>query len=303
MQSNLLIFFKLFIFILFFITNSLADKIDKIHIIGNERVSDETVIIFSKLNEGDQISNNNLNNALKELYATDYFENIKISSQNGSVFIKVIENPIIQSIQIKGVKKKSINENLTKITSKVEKYPFVESKINDQIILLKNILKSYGYYFVKVETSINKNDNNTIGIVYDFNLGDIAKIKKINFIGDKVFRDNTLRNVILSEEDKFCKFLTNNKFLNNSRINLDVIRLEKFYKNRGFFDAKIKSTTAVINDKSQFEVIFNINSGKKFLFNNTTFKDNGNLPLKTIENFEKKFDNLKGKKYSKKKNR
>ena len=301
MRSNFLIFNKFFIIILFFFTNSFADKIDKIFISGNERVSDETVIIFSKLNEGDEINNNNLNNALKELYSTDYFKNIKISSQNGSVFIKVIENPIIQSIEIKGIKKKSINVNLTKITSKVEKYPFVESKINDQIILLKNILKSYGYYFVKVETSITRNDNNTISIVYDFNLGDIAKIKKINFIGEKVFRDNTLRNVILSEEDKFWKFLTNNKFLNNSRINLDVIRLEKFYKNRGFFDAKIKSTTAVINDKSQFELIFNINAGKKFLFNNTIFNDNENLPLETIKNFEKKFDNLKGKKYSKKK--
>ncbi len=301
MRSNFLIFNKFFIIILFFFTNSFADKIDKIFISGNERVSDETVIIFSKLNEGDELNNNNLNNALKELYSTDYFKNIKISSQNGSVFIKVIENPIIQSIEIMGIKKKSINENLTKITSKVEKYPFVESKINDQLILLKNILKSYGYYFVKVETSITRNDNNTISIVYDFNLGDIAKIKKINFIGEKVFRDNTLRNVILSEEDKFWKFLTNNKFLNNSRINLDVIRLEKFYKNRGFFDAKIKSTTAVINDKSQFELIFNINSGKKFLFNNTIFNDNENLPLETIKNFEKKFDNLKGKKYSKKK--
>ena len=301
MRSNFLIFNKFFIIILFFFTNSFADKIDKIFISGNERVSDETVIIFSKLNEGDELNNNNLNNALKELYSTDYFKNIKISSQNGSVFIKVIENPIIQSIEIMGIKKKSINENLTKITSKVEKYPFVESKINDQIILLKNILKSYGYYFVKVETSITRNDNNTISIVYDFNLGDIAKIKKINFIGEKVFRDNTLRNVILSEEDKFWKFLTNNKFLNNSRINLDVIRLEKFYKNRGFFDAKIKSTTAVINDKSQFELIFNINAGKKFLFNNTIFNDNENLPLETIKNFEKKFDNLKGKKYSKKK--
>ena len=200
MRSNFLIFNKFFIIILFFYKFT-ADKIDKIFISGNERVSDETVIIFSKLNEGDEINNNNPI-TLKELYSTDYFMNIKISSQNGSVFIKVIENPIIQSIEIKGIKKKSINENLTKITSKVEKYPFVESKINDQIILLKNILKSYGYYFVKVETSITRNDNNTISIVYDFNLGDIAKIKKINFIGEKVFRDNIFRNVRISEEAK-----------------------------------------------------------------------------------------------------
>ena len=71
---------------------------------------------------------------------------------------------------------------------KIEKYPFVENKINEQKILLKNILKSYGYYFVKLETSINENDNNTVDLIYDFNLGEIAKIKKINFIGNKIFK-------------------------------------------------------------------------------------------------------------------
>ena len=77
------------------------------------------------------------------------------------------------------------------LTKKIEKYPFVENKINEQVILLKNILKSYGYYFVKLETSIKKNENNTVDLIYNFDLGEIAKIKKINFIGDKIFRDNT----------------------------------------------------------------------------------------------------------------
>ena len=151
-----------------------------------------------------------------------------------------------------------------RVTSKINKYPLIESKINDQVNLLKNILKSYGYYFVELETSIKQNNNNTVDLTYNFKLGEIAKIRKINFIGDKIFSDGTLRNIIISEEAKFWKFLTRNKFLDTNRIQADVSRLENFYKNRGYFTAKIKSTSAIINNDNQFELIFNIKVGEKF---------------------------------------
>ena len=281
--------------------NANSDIIKKFSISGNERVSDETIIIFSKLKIGNKINDSILNESLKDLYLTNYFEDIKISDNNGIVFIKVKENPIIQSVKINGINKDSIYDNIKNITNKVEKYPFVESKINDQTILLKNILKSYGYYFVNLETSIISNKNNSVDLIYNFNLGDIAKIKNIKFIGDKIYRDNSLRNVIVSEEAKFWKFLTRNKFLNNNRINLDTAKLENFYKNRGFYNVKIKSTTALINEQNQFELIFNINAGDKFYFNDIKFLNNQNLPLDSIKIFEKKFAKLKGEKYSKKK--
>ena len=298
-NSKSKIFFIIFFYLILQI-NLKAEIIKDFIINGNDRVADETIIIFSKLNVGDEVTQQNLNETLKELYQTNYFENISINFINGIVNINVKENPIIQSVLINGIEKDSMLEKIKTITSKIEKYPFVESEINDQINLLKNILKSYGYYFVKLETSIQQNLNNSVNLIYDFKLGDIAKIKKINFIGDKIFRDNTLRNVILSEETKFWKFLTNNKFLNANRINLDVARLDNFYKNRGFFNANIKSTTAVITNDNQFELIFNINAGEKFYFNDISFVNEENLPEETLSNFQKKFSKLKNKKYSKK---
>ena len=72
--------------------------------------------------------------------------------------------------------------------------------------------------------------NNSVNLIYNFKLGEIAKINKINFIGQKIFKDSTLRNIIKSEESKFWKFITRNKFLDQNRINTDVSRLSKFYK-------------------------------------------------------------------------
>ena len=293
--------FLIIIFYFFLFKFSHAENISNFDIQGNERVSDETVVMFSELDVGDFINQEKLNQALKKLYYTDYFKEVEISFQNAVVTIKVQENPIIQEITINGVDKNSLYEKIEELTSKIEKYPFVENKVSDQVILLKNLLKSYGYYFVELDTHVDINPNNTVNLRYNFNLGEIAKIQKIKFIGEKIFSDTILRNIILSEEAKFWKFITRNKFLDINRINEDVKRLYDFYSNRGFYNAKIKSTTAVITDENQFELIFNINSGNKFTFDNVQFYETKNLNLKDLKSFEGNFQNLQGKNYSKRK--
>ena len=293
---------NIIIFLLnFFIYQSAFSEIIKnFEIKGNFRVSNETVIMFSNLKIGDNVTKNDLNEALKNLYYTDYFKDVSINLEDGYLKIVLIENPIIQSVEIKGVKQNNINEKLRDITIKLEKYPFVENQINDQVSLIKNTLKSNGYYFVDLKTSISINDNNTVDLIYDINLGEIAKIKKISFIGNKIFRDNTLRNVVISEESKFWKFLSNNKFLDKNRISADLTRLNNFYKNRGYYNAKIKSTTGIITEDKQFELIFNINAGEKFFFDNLEIANTTNYSIDSLKKFQKKFKDLKGQKYSKK---
>ena len=293
---------NIIIFLLnFFIYQSAFSEIIKnFEIKGNFRVSNETVIMFSNLKIGDNVTNNDLNEALKNLYYTDYFKDVSINLEDGYLKIVLIENPIIQSVEIKGVKQNNIYEKLRDITIKFEKYPFVENQINDQVSLIKNTLKSNGYYFVDLKTSISINDNNTVDLIYDINLGEIAKIKKISFIGNKIFRDNTLRNVLISEESKFWKFLSNNKFLDKNRISADLTRLNNFYKNRGYYNAKIKSTTGIITEDKQFELIFNINAGEKFFFDNLEIANTTNYSIDSLQKFQKKFKDLKGQKYSKK---
>ena len=304
-MNNKIYFIKktliIFIFFISFIKNLSAETIQKFEISGNDRISKETIIMFSNIKIGENVDNNILNKVLKSLYATDYFENVEISFNNNVIQIKVIENPIIQSVIINGIKKDKIYENIKNITSKTEKYPFIESKINEQMVLMKNILKSYGYYFVELDTSYVENSNNSLDLIYDFKLGPIAKIKNIKFIGNKVYRDSTLRNVIISEESKFWKFITRNKFLNSNRINLDNSRLTNFYKNNGYFNANIKSSTALINEDNQFDIIFNIDAGEKFYFDKIEIINQDSFSLENINNFVKRFDKLKGRPYSIKK--
>ena len=292
-------FLIILLFQIFSFNLAFSEIIKEFNVVGNDRVSDETVIMFSNLNIGQNIDMNTLNASLKELYNTNYFKDVRIKIDDGIIVIKIVENPIIQSVQINGIEEDNIYQNIKEITSKIEKYPFVKSKINEQVILLKNILKSYGYYFVKLDALTKSNLNNSVDLIYNFNLGKIAKIKKIKFIGDKVFKDRVLRNIVVSEEAKFWKFITRNKFLDSNRINLDLVRLNEFYKNRGFFDINIKSTTAVITDDNQFELIFNINAGEKYFFNNFKINKTTDVELSRFDIFQKEFKKIKGKKYSK----
>ena len=119
----------IFIFFISFIKNLNAETIQKFEISGNDRISKETIIMFSNIKIGENVDNNILNKVLKSLYATDYFENVEISFNNNVIQIKVIENPIIQSVIINGIKKDKIYENIKNITSKLKNIPSLKVKL------------------------------------------------------------------------------------------------------------------------------------------------------------------------------
>ena len=124
-----------------------------------------------------------------------------------------------------------------------------KNKILEQNNLLLNLVRASGFYFSKIDTKIIDNNNNSVDIIYDFNLGNRAIIKKINFQGDKILKDK-LRNVINSEEGRFWKFLTSNKYLDERKIKIDEALLRKYYQQKGYFNVKIKFSYAknIINE-------------------------------------------------------
>ena len=292
------VLFFLIITNIFFSNIVHSEIIKKIEVNGNDRLAKETIIIFSELNVDDDISSKDLNNAFRKLYSTDYFKDIQISFDEGELKIIVDENPLIQTVIINGIKNKSMLEELKKITRQIEKYPYLENNVNNQKNLLINIVRNTGFYFAEVETKIQDNNNNTVNVVYDFNLGERAKISEIKFIGNKIFKNSKLRKLIVSEESKPWKFITKNKYLNEKRIELDINLLKNYFKNKGYYNVIIKSSSAKVIDKNNFILIFNIDAGKKYFFNNIELDVSDDYAKENFSNFFKIFDKLKGKTYS-----
>ncbi|MAV55945.1 MAG: outer membrane protein assembly factor BamA [Candidatus Pelagibacter sp.] len=301
MNKTLFKFFCLLTFFLGFFSKSIyAEKYQSIILKGNERLSYETVIMFSNLDINSDIDQNQLNEVIKKLYQTNYFKDVKIFSDNKNLIIEVIENPIIQSIKITGVKNKELLKRLNDITKKSEKYPFLLNNVNKEKNFLLNTVRANGFYFSELKVNIIRNENNSIEIFYNFDLGERAIIKKINFNGNNVFKDSKLRNIIKSEEGKFWKIITSNKYLDERRVELDESLLKRYYENKGFYNVKIKSTFAKNINNQYFDLNFNISEGKKFFFKNVSIQLDDKFKPENVKKINKLIKKLNGEQFSRK---
>ncbi len=292
-----LIIISMFVFILS-MSNLKAETINKIIVEGNDRVSIETIIMFSGVSVNDDLSENNLNQVLKQLYGSNFFELVSAKIENNILRINVKEYPIIQNVIYEGIKS---SEMLEKIKKKVN----LKSRSSfNEILLIKdkeNIaskLKNLGYYFAEIDTSVLELSDNKVNLVFNISLGKKAKIRKISFIGNKIYKDKKLKSIILSEEYKFWKFLSGKKFLNESMIEYDKRLLKNFYLNKGYFNVVINSSFAKMINDQEFELVFNIEANPKLYFGKLKLNLPSDFSQSNYVSLDKFFDKLENEPYS-----
>ena len=281
------------------ITFAFSEIIKEINITGNKRISNETVKVLGDLSLNNDFDNEKLNSSLKKLYNSNFFSDVKISLNKGILNINLIENPIIEDIEITGIKNKSFLESITDEIVLKNRMSFTENQLQKDIELIKNILKTNGFYFAKVVSSLSKNEQlNSVRLNIDIDRGQKARIKKIIFLGDKKIKDKKLLEVIASEEHQFWKFVSNKVYLNQSLINLDKRLLENYYKNQGYYKVKVLNSFAELNDEDSFKLVFNIDAGKRFFFNDFSLILPDDYNGNDFDRVEKIFEKIKNKRYS-----
>lgn len=149
-----------------------------------------------------------------------------------------------------------------------------------------------------MEILVEQTKNNLVNITYNIDLGEKSKIKKIIFIGDKVFKDKKLSRVVTSTEYKFWKFISGRKYLNQNSVLFDERLLKNFYKNNGYYNVKINSSYAKLINDNSFELIFNIDAGPKIFFGNLNLLLPTDFDEKNFISIKKLFKKIEGKPYS-----
>ncbi len=293
-----IIFKSLLLTLLFFSCYAFSETLNKIEITGNDRISNETIKLFISVNIKDEINDTKLNKILKDLYETNFFKDISVNFDNQILKINVKENPIIENITYNGIKSKRILELIKQETLIKQRSSYDEIKIKKEKLKIKNILKNLGYYNSKLVILVDQSKNNLVSITYDIDLGKKSKIKKISFIGNKVFKDRKLRRIIASSEYKFWKFISGRKFLNQNLVLFDERLLSNFYKNNGYYNVKINSSFAKLIDDNNFELIFNIDSGSKIYFGDLSLKLPADFDETNFSSIKKLFKKINGKPYS-----
>ncbi len=291
--------FKIFVLLFFSISSLNSEIIKKIDISGNKRISNETVIIIGKISEGKSYDENSLNEVVKNLYESNFFSDIKIFFDDGIIKINLVENPIIEDIQFTGIKNKTFLEEISNLMVLKNRMSFTEDQLKSDVNLIKNVLKSNGFYFAKVNTSINNNEKlNSVQLKIDIDRGKKARIKEIQFLGDKKIKDKKLLEVIASEEHKFWKFISKKVFLNQSLISLDKRLLENYYRNQGYYQVKILNSFAELDNEDSFRLVFNVDAGERFTFNNFSLSLPDDYKKEDFTKVNKIFKKLKNKIYS-----
>ena len=292
------IFLKSLFLTVFLANIAFGDIVKEIEVDGNIRVNEETIKMFSGIKIGDDLSSNELNDALKNLYETNFFKDVQLKIENSILKIYVIENAIIKSVKIDGVKNQTLEKALFENISSKKGASFDKFKVNSDSERINNILRASGFYLSSIETLISETNDNMVELIFDINLGKKAFIGEIIFLGDKKFKSRKLRNVIVSEEDKFWKFISQKRFINKERIELDKRLLISYYKNKGFFNVRIESETIEYDDNNNFRLVFKIDSGEKFYFNNFTVNYPDNYEKNDFIKINKKLNKFNKELYS-----
>ncbi len=286
------------IFLIFFNNILSAEIIKKIEITGNERVSDETVKVYGNISINKDINNLEINKIIKNLYSTNFFEDIDVSVSNETLFIKLVEYPVINEIIIVGETATKYKDAIKKKIKSKKNGPFVKALIADDEVLIKKLYSSLGFNFLEVRSKVETFTKKRVNIYFEIEKGEKTKISKINFKGDRKIRDRRLRDIITSQETKFWKVLTKNTNLNENNILLDKRLLTNYYKSIGYYDVKVLSEIVELKEDFQAEITFNINAGTRYKISKISTKVDSVLDKKLFIPLNEIYQKVIGSYYS-----
>ena len=290
--------FIIFIFFVSISSHVKSEIIDDVVVKNNNRISKQTIITYGKIELNKDYSLNDINNVFRNLYQTDFFEILKIDVVGSQLVIDVKENKIIQSVNVDGIKSKNIKNSILEKVYSRDKSPFLISKVKEDVDKIKSSLNEIGYYFAEVNAKTSENINDTVDLIFEIKLGDKVKISKIEFLGDKKIKDRTLRNVIISEETKFWKFLSKKKFLNQSLIERDKRLMKNFYLDNGYYDVEITSQTVDFFNDNTFKLSYKIDAGLQYTVNSASLELPTDYNVKNFKKINKILNKMENEKYS-----
>ena len=151
----------------FFASHAFSQNINNIKIEGNKRVSEETIKIYGEIDLDTSYDEKKLNQIIKNLYSTNFFEDVKVSILGSTLKVNLKEYPIVNQLIILGEQSNKFKEQIEDIISTKEKKSFIKSLLSKDIELIKNMYSSAGYNFTKVEAKIKELDGEKLDLIID----------------------------------------------------------------------------------------------------------------------------------------
>lgn len=249
-------------------------KLSSISVQGNNRVSDEAIINYSRLSAGATLSSEDLNTAYKKVLDTGLFKIVSFKQDDNNLIITVKEYPTINEINFEG-NKKFTDDKLASLLVSKSNLVLAPVGLEKDLFSLQKIYKNSGRFSARVKPKIIKLSNNRVNLVFEIFEGSVVEIEKINFVGNREFSNRRLRRVLSSKQAGFLRKIILRDTLIEEKISIDKKLLTEFYQNRGFADFKIAGVnTELSEEKDGFFVTYNITEGPKFSIGEVNLSSN-----------------------------
>lgn len=238
-----------------------------IRVEGIQRTEAGTVFSYLPVKVGDTLDEEKATEAIKALYATGFFKDVKLQSENGILIVQVEERPAIAQISINGAKEFEKD----KLIEGLKQAGISESRIFSRSLLeraeqeLKRQYISRGKYSVKITTTTTPLERNRVAINFDINEGRTARIKRINFVGNQNFEDKDLRSVFVLSTPGLLTWFTKNDQYSKQKLSADLETLRSYYLDRGYLEFNIESTQVSITpDMRDIYITINVTEGAQY---------------------------------------
>jgi outer membrane protein insertion porin family len=227
-----------------------------IRVKGNQRVESSTVLRYAELSDASKLNDSKLNDAVKKLFQTGFFAEVRIYKQQGALVVDVVENPTVNQVSFRGNDQLEANA----LEDEIQLRPrtiYTRPKIQADVERLLALYRRSGRFSAKVTPKLKQLDQNRVNVLFDVEEGPVTRIGHIEFIGNDHFSDTDLREVInTSTECWFC-FLTDNDKYDPDKVGFDKELLRRFYTTQGFADFTVKSVTSELSpEKDAFFIKF-----------------------------------------------
>ncbi len=240
-----------------------AEVIEKMQVKGNQRLEAETIYSYLPFAVGDDVNTDAVNKAIKELYKTGFFNDVKIDLKGSSVVIDVDERPAISSITFEGNDKVDTDVLKGEVQIKVRDI-YVPTKVQSDVERIKMIYQRMGLLNAKVETVTENKRRNRVEIIFKISEGDKNYIEDISFVGNKAFSSSDLREQMMSKTKRWYRFFSSTDTFDPDRLNYDKELLRRYYFQKGYIDFAIDDTQVSQNAEGNFIVKMTLNEGRRY---------------------------------------
>lgn len=254
-------------FALSLITSINAAPLQRVAITGNQRVENETILSYIRLNPGDDVTDQSVNNALKTLFGTGFFQDVNVQFSNGTLHISVAENPIINRIAYEGNDKLKDDQIKEEIKQLRPREILSRAKVQQAQQRILEMYRAMGRFATTVEPKIIQKEDNRCDVVFEINESKTTYIQKINILGNKRFSDSKLREYLPSKEYRWFRFFANDDTFDPGRFQADQDALRQYYLDHGYPDYEQLAALAEITPNyDAYHLTFKLKEGAPYTF-------------------------------------